>query len=623
MKAVILAGGKGTRMGKLTGDVPKPLLMIGDQPLLVHQVVLLKQYGITEIVILVNYLKDQIIELLGNGSKYGVHISYFEEPQPLGTTGGIKEIENQLTDDFLVVYGDVMMNMDIGRLIRFHYKKGSKCTLAVHPNDHPFDSDIVETDENSRILQFHPKPHTGTSYLPNLVNAGIYIVSPEVLQYIERGVKADFGRDIFPLICKKMEMYGYNTAEYLKDMGTPERLEEVNKDYRSGKIARSSYAVKQKAIFLDRDGVLNEEISFISKPEDMRLYNFTPSAVRKINHSEYKAIVVTNQSVIARNLCTLAELKAIHNKLETDLGKERAKLDAIYFCPHHPDKGFPEERAEYKIDCQCRKPKPGMFLEAARDFNLDLSTSFMIGDNERDVEAGINAGCVTVGVMTGYGMRKTNHEADFFFTNLLEAVSFIIDDPYLPVFEKMNIPRNEVPFIVLIGGKARSGKSTLASYLKMKFEQQHKRVLKINLDNWILPEDQRGGCSNVYDRFQLPKIETDIKQILAGIEYQTETYVNHPDRKAQKIVYRFDGHNVVIIEGVVALSSKALRDIAHDRIFINISPQDHRARIEQYYRWRGKQPEEIERLYNERMNDEYLLIEKERKFADRIVNSAS
>ena len=621
MKAVILAGGKGTRMGQLTRDIPKPMLLIGGEPVLAHQIKLLRKYGIKEVIILVNHLKKSIIDYFEDESAFGVYIDFFEEKEPLGTVGGLKEIEYHLQEDFIVFYGDVMINMDLNRLIRYHQKKKSECTLVLHPNDHPYDSDLVELDNNGRITGFFAKPHEAGKYYPNMVNAGAYLLTPAIFRFIEKGKKADFGRDIFPKISTEIEMYGYNTAEYLKDMGTPERLEEVEKDFRSGKIIRSSYEFRQKAIFLDRDGVINEEISFISKPEDMKLYPYTCKAIQKINHSRYKAIVATNQSVIARNLCTFEELKEIHNKMETELGAGRAKLDAIYFCPHHPDKGYPEERSEYKIECLCRKPQPGMLLDAAYDFNLDLESSFTIGDNERDIQAGVNAGCTTIGVASGYGLRKTTVLPDFFFSDLKEAVDFIIDEPYLYIYEKLNSLGLASPTILLVGGKARSGKSTLAGYLAWKFRKDERKILSIELDNWILPDDQRKACKSVYDRFQLSRIETDIQQILAGIRLNINSYPAHPERPSIAVSYSYTGQDIIIIEGVVALSSEVIRDLAHFKFYVDIDPSLHKERIFNYYRWRGKQDKEIETIYRERLEDEYNLIEKEIKLADLVVNS--
>lgn len=621
MKAVILAGGKGTRMGELTREIPKPMLTVGGKPILAHQVSLLKKYGIREILILVNHLKEPIIEYFSKNSIEGVDIDFFTEPEPLGTVGGIKEVEQKLQLDFLVIYGDIMINMDLGRLIRYHRKKKSGCTLVLHPNDHPYDSDLVETDTEGRVCGFHSKPHQEGRYYPNMVNAGVYLLTPEIFRFLEKGKKADFGSDIFPHIFSQINMYGYNTAEYLKDMGTPERWKEVENDYQCGRIERSSYEHKQKAIFLDRDGVINEEISFISKPEDMRLFPFTAEALKQINQSDYKAIIVTNQSVIARNLCTFGELKNIHNKMETELGNSRAKLDAIYICPHHPDRGYPEERSEFKMECLCRKPKPGMLFDAAFDFNLDLSSSFIIGDNERDIMAGVSAGCATVGVMTGYGLKRTSILPDYFFSNLKEAVEFIVNEPYLSVYEKITSRKLPSPAILLVGGKARSGKSTLAAYLKWKFERGGKKVLTIGLDNWIVPEDRRENCKNVYDRFQFSRIENDIQHILAGLTISLNQYLLHPNRPPQKISYEYTGQDIVIIEGVVALSSEVLRNLASLTIYVDIDPKLHHSRIQKLYRWKGKSDDEIEKLYKERLSDEYNLIEKEIKLANLVVNS--
>ncbi len=425
MQAVILAGGKGTRLKSIQAQAPKPMLPIGSKPVLEHQIALLQSFGITEIIILVNHLKESIQDYFQHGKKWDVEISYFEEATPLGTVGGVKAIENQIQGDFLVIYGDVMFDIDLQRLLNFHNAKKSECTLVLHPNDHPYDSDLVEINSDSRLTAFHAKPHDHKQYYRNLVNAGVYIFSKKIFEFLENGKKADFGNDIFPLIYSTLKMFGYTTSEYLKDMGTPDRLEKVTHDYLSGKIAARNLRNKQKAIFLDRDGVLNEDQEYISTPEGLTLYPFTSAAIKKINTSGFLAIVITNQPVVARNLCTEKELKTIHNKLDTVLGEDHAMLDAIYYCPHHPDKGYPEENPIYKIDCQCRKPKPGMLLDAARDFNIDLANSFFIGDHERDIEAGKRAGVTTIGVRTGAALRGAHIQPDHTFENVEQAVDFI------------------------------------------------------------------------------------------------------------------------------------------------------------------------------------------------------
>lgn len=263
-----------------------------------------------------------------------------------------------------------------------------------------------------------------------------------------------------------------------------------------------------------------------------------------------------------------------------------------------------------------------MLLDAAFDLNLDLPSSFVIGDSERDILAGVNAGCTTIGVRTGYGLKKTSVLPDFFFHNLLEAVNFVVNEPYLQVYQKIRAGKSSSPALLIIGGKARCGKSTLAAYLKWKLEQEGRKVLKIELDNWILPEDQRGDCKNVYDRFQLPKIEMDIQHILAGMSKKIVRYAAHPERPKSETEYSYTGQDVIIIEGIVALSSEVLRTLASLSVYMDIDKQEHKKRIREYYEWRGKSSGEIEQLYGERLKDEYNLIEKERKLADLVVKTA-
>jgi D,D-heptose 1,7-bisphosphate phosphatase len=427
MQAIILAGGLGTRLKDIAQSIPKPMVLIGDKPLLEHQVLLLRKYGVTEIILIVNHLKEHIQAHFGNGSQWGVEIAYYEEKTPLGTVGGIKACEDHLQDDFIVLYGDVMLDVDITRLMNFHRQKASDCTLVLHPNDHPFDSDLVEMDTNSRIVAFHPKPRSNDRYYQNMVNAGMYVMKRKVLEHLTYGQKADFGKDVFPVVLTKLNMMGYNTSEYLKDMGTPDRLEKVRNDFETGKIQAMNLSNKQRAIFLDRDGVLNEDTDLVKSPDELLVYPNAGVDVRKINDAGYLAIVITNQSVIARNMCTEDDLRLIHNKLDTVLGEHHAKLDAVYYCPHHPHGGFPEENPAYKIDCHCRKPKPGMLLDAARDFNIDLSKSWFIGDTERDVVAGKAAGVKTIGVLTGRALKGAAVEPDFVKNDLTEAVDFILN----------------------------------------------------------------------------------------------------------------------------------------------------------------------------------------------------
>ncbi len=411
MKVVIMAGGKGTRIASVRSDVPKPMINICGKPILEHQIDNLKACGLTDIILVIGYLGDKIKEYFGDGSKFGVNIEYFVEDHPLGTAGALFKMP-QLTEDFLLLCGDVIIDVDFNRFIAFHKEHKAWASLVAHPNGHPYDSSLLVTEidapktvggmpeDTHRVIRWMAKEDERT-YYKNRVNAGIELISPELLKetmnnfvprHPETPDKIDLDRDVLKPNIPSGKIYAYDTPEYIKDMGTPDRFYETEKDIESGKVHARNLKNKQKAIFLDRDGTINKMVGFVTKPEQFELIEGAAEAIKTINKSGYLAIVVTNQPVIARGDCTFEELQTIHDKMETELGKVGAFVDAIYVCPHHTDKGFVGERPEYKCICECRKPKPGLLLQAAKDFNIELSESYMIGDSHRDVEAGENAG---------------------------------------------------------------------------------------------------------------------------------------------------------------------------------------------------------------------------------------
>lgn len=394
MKVVVIAGGQGTRIASVNSEIPKAMIPIAGKPILEYEVEMAKRYGYTDFLFIIGYMGDQIASYFGDGSKWDVHIEYYQEEKPLGTAGALGFLKDKLTEDFFVFYGDTVMDFDMEAMLRCHRGKNADATLFLHPNDHPYDSDIVDLDKDGKILHFYNKPHEEGFISRNIVNAALFIFSPKILEEIETGVKSHIEKNILPrCLDKGLRLYGYVSAEYIKDMGTPDRYYAVCDDIISGKVARLNKSNPRPAIFLDRDGTISREKNLLNKVEDLELIEGVTDAIKLINGSDYLAVIVTNQPVIARNLCTIEELEYIHAALETMLGKERAYVNAIYYCPHHPDKGYPEERPEYKIKCECRKPAPGMLLQAAKDWNIDINKSFMIGDSDRDVQAGEAAGC--------------------------------------------------------------------------------------------------------------------------------------------------------------------------------------------------------------------------------------
>lgn len=404
-----MAGGTGTRIASIASDIPKPMIRICGKPILEHQIECLKQNGLTDITLVIGHLGHFIREYFGDGSVFGVTISYYEETTPLGTAGALYKI-TELTDDFLVLCGDTIFDIDFNRFIAFHKEKKAWASLMAHPNGHPYDSSLLVTGivppateggmphDSHKVIRWMNKEDPRTWY-KNRVNAGIEIISPELLEEAKKNIhqeKIDLDRDILKPLVSSGQIYAYDTPEYIKDMGTPDRYYQVETDLSSGLVQQRNLSHKQKAVFLDRDGTINRDVGFLTDKDKMELIPGAAEAIKKINSSGYLAIIVTNQPVIARGELTFGQLEEINNKLETLLGKEGAYIDALYFCPHHPDKGFKGERPEYKCDCECRKPKPGMILEATADFNIDISSSFMVGDSDRDVQAGNNAGCKSV-----------------------------------------------------------------------------------------------------------------------------------------------------------------------------------------------------------------------------------
>ena len=443
MKVVIMAGGKGTRISSVASDIPKPMIKIEGIPVLEREIECLKTQGFDDIIITVSHLGNIIMDYFGDGSEnspatgkpFGVHIDYYFEKEPLGNAGALFKIKDKLTSDFLLLNADAMFDVDFNRFVAFHQKHGGLVTLFTHPNSHPYDSGLIVADKKGAVKKWLVKEDARPQYYKNRVNAGLHVINPEVLEFVGiatdavgkigvdgKSVKVDLDRQLLKPLAGTGTMFCYDSPEYVKDMGTPERYYSVCKDCKEGKISAKNLKNKQKAIFLDRDGTINKYVGFLRNIDEFELIDGVAEAIRKINESGYLAIVVTNQPVIARGEVSFEELGVIHNKMETLLGKEGAYLDAIYFCPHHPNKGYEGERPELKFDCDCRKPKPGMLLKAAQDFNIDLAQSWMIGDGENDVKAGQNVGCKTVLLSAdnaNYGQTETAKSLDEFVSRII------------------------------------------------------------------------------------------------------------------------------------------------------------------------------------------------------------
>lgn len=430
MQAVIMAGGKGTRLRAITNDeIPKPMAPVAGKPILEWQIDCLRRQGIGDIILIIGHLGHKIREYFKDGAAFGVKISYIEETEPLGTAGALSMLPEHLTgSSFFLIFGDVLFDIDLERMRRFHEEKKAAATLFVHPNVHPFDSDLVVCDAQGRVQRFDSKHNVRDYWYQNCVNAGFYLLDCSVCSRVPAGQKTDLEKDVLStMIGDGAAVYGYRSPEYIKDVGTVERIRRAEQELTSGFIAGRNLTKPQRAIFLDRDGTINRKNGLIYQEDQFELEPCAVEAIRTINSSGYLAIVVTNQPVVARGLCQIEDVERIHKKMETLLGREGVYLDDICYCPHHPDKGYPEENPAYKIPCHCRKPDIGMLEDCVRKYNIDLAVSWVVGDTTVDIQMGKNAGTKTALVLTGDAGKdgKYDVQPDLIAGDLLEAIKEI------------------------------------------------------------------------------------------------------------------------------------------------------------------------------------------------------
>jgi histidinol-phosphate phosphatase family protein len=329
------------------------------------------------------------------------------------------------------MYGDTMLNVDLRRLWSEHTKRGSAISMLIHPTDHPSDSDLVETDECDRVVAIHAPPHDFGWDYRNQVNAALYVIEREAMTgWRQPNGMWDIAKDLLPdLISRGVDVFGYRSPEYIKDAGTPERLDAVNADWESGRIARGSLSTRAPAIFLDRDGTINRLVDYVRTPDALELLDGVGGAIRAWNSAGWRVVVVSNQPVIARGDCTADGLLAIHNRMETLLGRDGAYVDRIYYCPHYPDGGFAGERPDLKFRCDCRKPATALIERARLDLNIDMQNSWLIGDSTTDIRTARNAGLRCILVQTGSCGRDGLYSdaADLIAQNLLEAMLMTVD----------------------------------------------------------------------------------------------------------------------------------------------------------------------------------------------------
>ena len=385
---IIISGGLGSRFKKIHSK-PKILTKFNNKTLIDIIIKNLEKYGLEKIHFLCGKDKKTIFKSLGSNNKYFL----YEEKKLLGTAGCLSKLDKKkLSEDILIIFGDLLFDINFSNFIKFHKEKKSDITIFSHPSDHLFDSDILDVDYKHIVKKIFFKPHKKNIISNNLTMAGLFIIKKKFLGEIPINKKNDFSKFLLKkLIKKKKKVVSYNSREYCKDFGTPERYKIVKKDFKNKLHIYKNFNNKIPAIFLDRDGVINKDMgpNRYSDP-----FTFLKNSIRslvKLRKSKYLIFLITNQPSVAKGFISYDKLTRSFKKYEFFLSKKGFYFDKIYFCPHHPDKGFIGENLKFKINCKCRKPKPGLIHLAEKEFNINLSKSYFIGDSKNDYLAAINA----------------------------------------------------------------------------------------------------------------------------------------------------------------------------------------------------------------------------------------
>ena len=595
-QVAILVGGVGSRIKSRAGNLPKPMVLINNRPILEYQINLCLRNEFTRIALLAHYESEKIKEYFGDGAKFGVELTYVIETKPRGTAGALLDALKIMDDRFLVLYGDTYADIDLKSFWDFDSGRQSAGTLLLHPNDHPQDSDLMEIDWDGALREVHSYPHSEGAVYPNLVNAALYILDKEsLLNSIPRDRKTDLAKNTFPeILAAGKILYTYVTPEYIKDMGTPDRLDKVERDINNGLPEMLSGRQPREAVFFDRDGTLNHDINHLCTPDQLNLLDGVSEAIKRINRSGKLAIGVTNQPVLARGDVTTEGLKKIHARLENLLGKDGAYLDRMYVCPHHPDKGFLGEISELKIRCRCRKPETGLFDLAVQELNISRRDSWMVGDTTSDILAGKRAGLRTILVNTGYAGRdfKYGVDPDFVANNLANAVDWILHGHANAVEKLMPIALSAANCrTILVGGASCSGKSTVASVLIEIFNLIGKKCHVLPLDGWLKCAEERQEGAGVLSRYKLNEIIDEAKKIVSSSRRLCIEYSQY-DRKLKQAQSRktvsVGPSDIVIFEGVPALLDERLLELGNINIYVGVDEGIRMGRLKDEYFSRGE-----------------------------------
>ena len=414
-----------SRINDLAQGKPKCLMPVNGTTILDLQLDFFARNNIKKIHMFLGYGSDQVIRHLA--SRHDLEFVFYVESRPKGTAGELLSKLVGIDENIIVVHGDLYLDFPIQEMLDEINDPRISFIQLVHPSNHMGDSDIVETDETGNIIAIRIKPHHKDLVIRNQCNAGVFVFSKSWLRRISdvaskfEGDKIDLDRELIPgLLASGLKGRAHRNIGTVRDLGTPERLSQFTPYFNVGD---SSYL--KPMIFLDRDGVINQDSGWISRSEDFNIYADVPEAISILNQSGFRIVVVTNQPVVARGEISLTDLNYLHSILDMKLAEQDAFIDEYFVCPHHPDSGFVGEIKELKIACDCRKPDVGLLVQALKKFPTNIQNSWMIGDSWRDLEAAtrmkINFIQVDRELKTTESLKQTP-----VFSNLLSAVNHLL-----------------------------------------------------------------------------------------------------------------------------------------------------------------------------------------------------
>jgi D-glycero-D-manno-heptose 1,7-bisphosphate phosphatase len=368
-QAVILAGGRGTRLLPLTLTCPKPMLRFHGRPFLEYLVEQLSEQGFERILMLLGYLPDVVRGHFGDGSGFGARIEYSVTDVDDDTGTRLKKARPLLDPEFLLLYCDNYWPLDFARLYAAYRTRGAPAQVVVYENKDGWTRDNLRVENGLIAVYDKSRSAPGLSG----VDIGYILLSRGIVDLIPEE-NVNFERAVYPRLVAEGRLAAFVTGHRYYSVGDHARLP-----------LTEAFLARRPAVILDRDGVLNVKpprACYVTKPSEFRWIEGSLEAVRQLKAAGFLVLAVSNQAGIARGAMGEADLTAVHRRMEDDLARAGAGIDRIYVCPHGWDEG-----------CDCRKPRPGMLFAAQRDFHLDLSRTPFVGDDERDGEAASAAGC--------------------------------------------------------------------------------------------------------------------------------------------------------------------------------------------------------------------------------------